>query len=108
VIAVIVLIDRDEGNSRLLLRERAVDFHYMMSASDDDLRRIRARPLVGSMQIEEANLDRLSIAEEAAWIGARAIHKGWRPEGLMDLISKTATADVSTRLDACSDRVIKG
>lgn len=47
VIAVIVLIDRDEGNSRLLLRERAVDFHYMMSASDDDLRRIRAEAARG-------------------------------------------------------------
>jgi orotate phosphoribosyltransferase len=47
VIAAIVLIDRDEGNSGLILREHSVDFHYMMSASDDDLRRIRAEAARG-------------------------------------------------------------
>jgi fructose-1,6-bisphosphatase/inositol monophosphatase family enzyme/orotate phosphoribosyltransferase len=106
VIAAVVLIDREEGDSRHLLGQHSVDFHYMMSASDDDLRRIRAEAARGFGGRRDTT-DRLSIAENAAWEGARAIRHGWRHEGLHEAKSKTAAADVATILDARADEAIK-
>ena len=50
VAAAIVLIDREEGDSRHLLRNRGVQFEYMMSASDDDLRLLRAQVARGDVR----------------------------------------------------------
>ena len=48
VIGALVLVDRVEGDSAHLLKRNDVEFHYMMSASDDDLRRVRTEAARGT------------------------------------------------------------
>lgn len=47
VIGALVLVDRQEGDSEHLLRRHGVDFFFMMRASDNDLRQLRAEAARG-------------------------------------------------------------
>lgn len=47
IIGAVVLVDRQEGDSGQLLRQHNVAFHFLMAASDEDLRRLRAEAARG-------------------------------------------------------------
>ncbi len=104
VIGALVLVDRVEGDSAHLLKRNDVEFHYMMSASDDDLRRVRTEQCVAP--VRDSRVDHLEAAIGAARAGADAIRTQWRSGGVVEARTKTAVADVSTRLDEAADSAI--